>query len=218
MGKKGRDDIATVVAALTAEFPALEEERLSRYLGDIVEWNDRAALVSKQTTAAAIERLVRHSAQLLDFIRRYGILSRAAELPAVVDIGSGAGFPGIIWKLLEPDLSVTLVERNSKKATFLERTAVVLKLEGLEVVEADAVEAAFYDRFHSQFGVAVSVAVGAPAEVAPIAVGFLNDTGCYCTLRPHKDKRPQTIGNTLTLVATEERDYGRFCLYRKSIA
>jgi len=218
MRASNREDITSVVASLTAEFPALEEERLSRYLVDIVEWNDRAGLVSKQTTAAAIENLVRHSAQLLDFISRYGILSRAPELPAVVDIGSGAGFPGIIWKLLEPDLTVTLVERNSKKATFLERAAVVLKLEGLEVVEADAVEAAFYDRFHSQFGVAVSFAVGAPAEVAPKVVGFLNDTGCYCTLRPHKDKRPQTIGKTLTLVATEERDYGRFCLYRKSIA
>jgi 16S rRNA (guanine527-N7)-methyltransferase len=218
MGKKKRDDIASLVAALTAEIPALEPARLSRYLGDIAEWNDRAALVSKQTTTAALGRLVRQSAQLFDFISRYGILSRAAELPAVVDIGSGAGFPGIIWKLLEPDLSVTLVERNSKKATFLERTAVVLKLEGLEVVEADAVEAAFYDRYHSQFGVAVSVAVGAPAELAPMVVGFLNDTGCYCTVRPQRDKRPQTIGKTLSLVATEERDYGRFCLYRKSIA
>jgi 16S rRNA (guanine527-N7)-methyltransferase len=162
--------------------------------------------------------LVRQSAQLLDFIDRYDILSRSPELPTVVDIGSGAGFPGIIWKLLRPGLSVTLVERKSKKATFLERTAVVLKLEGLKVVEADAVEAAVDDRYHSQFGVAVAFAVGAPAEMAPMIVGFLNDSGCYCTVRPHKDKSPPTIGEMLTLVATEERDYGRFCLYRKSIA
>ena len=153
-------DIAYLVATLTAEFPALDSPKLTRYLDDIVEWNDRAALVSKRTIGSALGRLVRQSAQLLYFIKRYGILSPTPDKPTVIDVGSGAGFPGVVWKHLEPELPVTLLDRRSKKVTFLERTAVVLGLEGLEIVEADAAEAAASERFRHQFSIAVSFSVG----------------------------------------------------------
>jgi len=217
MKPKPPADIPSLVASLAADFPVLDKIQLSRYLGDIVDWNDRAGLVSKRTTTISLDRLVRQSVQLLEFITRYAVLPQQATPPSVVDIGSGAGFPGIVWKLVEPTLRVTLVERKPKKATFLERMVSVLGMDGVEVVEGDAVEVAHFDRFRGHFDAATSIAVGAPAAVAHFVEGFLCEGGCYCTMRPRREKRPaETAGKTLVLVATEEQQYGRFSLFRKS--
>jgi 16S rRNA (guanine527-N7)-methyltransferase len=212
-------DIPSLASSLAAEFPALDATQLSQYLGDIVEWNERASLVSKQTTAISLDRLVRQSAQLFEFITRYGVPARGGTPLRVVDIGSGAGFPGIVWKLLEPTLSVTLVERKQRKATFLERTIAVLKLAEVEVVERDAVEVGHFDRFHVHFDVAASFAVGPPEAAAPVVEAFLRAGGSYCTMRPRGERNvPGKIGEATTLIATEEREYGRFLLFRKSAA
>lgn len=216
MTESDRVDISSLVAVLTTEFPAFDSEKLSKYLRDIVEWNDRAGLVSKRSTGAALGRLVRQSAQSLDFIIRYNAFAPQAGAPKIVDVGTGAGFPGVIWKLLTPDMAVTLVERKSKKSTFLRRIAVVLELDGLEVLEADAAEVAANEHYRLQFDVAVSFAVGSPEKVAPLISGLLKENGCYCSLRPHREKNPPvSVGSALSLVATEHLEYGIFCLYRK---
>jgi 16S rRNA (guanine527-N7)-methyltransferase len=51
----------------------------------------------------------------------------------LADVGSGAGFPGIPLKLVEPALKVTLIESNAKKASFLSEVIRELKIEGVEV-------------------------------------------------------------------------------------
>jgi 16S rRNA (guanine527-N7)-methyltransferase len=136
----------------------------------------------------------------------------------VVDIGSGAGFPGLVWKLLAPELALTLVDRKRKKVTFLERTCVVLRLNDVEVVEGDAVEVSSYERFRGRFDVAVSLAVGTPAEVARFVEPFLRDGGCYCAVRPLEESaQAPDVGKTLSLSATKEAEHGRFFLFRKTV-
>ena len=49
----------------------------------------------------------------------------------MIDLGSGAGFPAVIIKILKPDLDVTLVESNGKKASFLKYAIHILKLTGI---------------------------------------------------------------------------------------
>jgi 16S rRNA (guanine527-N7)-methyltransferase len=52
----------------------------------------------------------------------------------MLDVGSGAGFPAVVIKLLIPDLRLSLVEANSKKVSFLKQVARLLKLDGIEVI------------------------------------------------------------------------------------
>jgi len=215
MVKHSQAEINSLATTLAAEFPSLPLESLARYIGDIVEWNDRIGLVSKRSTLLSLERLVRQSGQLYEFLQQQHVLSETGG-ESVVDIGTGAGFQGLVWKLMQPTLAVTLVERRQKKATFLQRTTVVLGLKGVEVVEGDAAEVATYEWLSQHFDVATSFAVAVPDAIARLVEPFVKPRGHYCTLRPREEiTLTDRIGRTLALAATAEYENGRFCLYRR---
>ncbi len=192
----------------------MNREVLEKYLGEIVRWNRALGLVSKRSTEASLKRLVRQSVGLWDFLAGECDRSRDIRPDRVVDIGSGAGFPGVIWKLLRPEITVVLVERREKKVLFLERVRTILQLEGIEIASGDAAELVERQTSYESFDVAVTMAVGGPA-IASTAERFLRGSGYYCTVRPKEEEIPDHIGSHLELAQTLTTDSGRFCLYRK---
>jgi 16S rRNA (guanine527-N7)-methyltransferase len=113
-------------------------EQFEAYYSTLVEWNERMNL----TAITGYEEVqVRH---FLDS------LTVAAALPAamreraarpgfsIVDVGTGAGFPGVPLKILWPHAHVTLTDSIGKKTAFLRELARVLNLEGVEVVTGRA--------------------------------------------------------------------------------
>lgn len=120
--------------------------RLRQHLAHLVRWNGAINLVAKSTLPDAWERHVVDSAQLVP-------LSPATPCHWV-DLGSGAGFPGLVVGVIlaetSPDTRVTLVESDRRKATFLRETARLLDLqisvlavraEALAPLSADVVSA-----------------------------------------------------------------------------
>jgi 16S rRNA (guanine527-N7)-methyltransferase len=213
------DKLSDLVGALASEFPQLDSGLLTRYLVDIVQWNERIGLVSRQSTIPSLGRLVRQSVYLYYFIRKSGLQRGDSGRVDVVDVGSGAGFPGLVWKLVAPELGVTLVERKRKKVTFLERACVVLRMQDVEVVEGDAAEISSWERYRGRFAVAVSLAVGPPKAVARCVEPFLRDGGYYCTVRPGTETAPaRAAGRTLVLQAAKETEHGQFQMFRKTTA
>ena len=89
--------------------------RLSTYVDLLVEWNERLNLVAPSTIPDVWRRHLLDSAQLAPLI--------PAETKAIFDLGSGAGFPGLVLALMladRPGLKVHLVESTQKKCRFLE--------------------------------------------------------------------------------------------------
>lgn len=84
---------------------------LKLYHDLLLKWQKAVNLVSPATIADAWNRHFEDSLQLLDLI--------PASARRLVDIGSGAGFPGLVLALARPDLEVHLVESDHKKGTFL---------------------------------------------------------------------------------------------------
>jgi 16S rRNA G527 N7-methylase RsmG len=111
------------------------------------------------------------------------------------------------------------VERKQRKATFLQRSVVVLGLKGVEVVHGDASEVAKYERFQRQLDIVVSFAVAGPDEMGRLAEPFLKPGGHYCAMRPRNETaQPSRIGRFLSLEGIFDRQYGRFCVYRRDAA
>jgi 16S rRNA (guanine527-N7)-methyltransferase len=104
--------------------PALAAPLL-RYLGELVLWNKTYNLTSVRDPA---EMVTRH------------LLDSLVVLPHVegrtIDVGSGAGLPGIPLALARPALPVTLLDSNGKKARFLRHAQRTLPLGNVDVVEA----------------------------------------------------------------------------------
>ena len=102
---------------------------VSRETGDGLEalvstlerWQKAINLVSRTTMGDVWRRHVLDSAQLKPLI--------PAEAKTLVDLGSGAGFPGLVVAALRPDLEVTLIESDARKAAFLGEAARRMTLE-----------------------------------------------------------------------------------------
>ncbi len=92
------------------------------------------------------------------------LLDHLGDARTVVDVGSGGGLPGLPLKIMRPELRVTLIEADGRKAAFLVRACAELGLKDVEVVALRAEDAGRDDRCREAFDAAVARAV-APMPV-----------------------------------------------------
>lgn len=97
--------------------------RLLRYIELIAKWNSTHNLTSVRNPESMITRHMLDSLVILPHVSG----------PGIVDVGSGAGFPGIPVALARPEWQVTLVESNQKKAAFLLQAVLELGLPNISV-------------------------------------------------------------------------------------
>jgi 16S rRNA (guanine527-N7)-methyltransferase len=87
------------------------------------------------------------------------LLDHVGDATSVVDVGSGAGLPGLPLKLARPELEITLLEADQAKAAFLVQACARLGLEGVEVVPMRAEDAGHDARYRERFDLAVARAL-----------------------------------------------------------
>jgi 16S rRNA (guanine527-N7)-methyltransferase len=104
-------------------------ELISTYLDLLARWNRRINLTAIRDREAI---LTRHFGESL-FAARHFLPDPLAAL-SVTDVGSGAGFPGMPLKIWAPQIRLTLIESNGKKATFLNEAIRTLNLSHVNVL------------------------------------------------------------------------------------
>ena len=150
------------------------------------------------------------SLELLALVRTGGV-----ETPMrCVDVGSGGGFPGVVWSLAEPDWQFLLVERRTGHAAFLQATVVRMSLQHVEVFAGPVEEALHQPRFEGAFDVAVAMAVAPPGEIGPRLEGLLTRGGRFYGTVPAGATLPARVGKTLDLQGDTVGDYGNYAAYR----
>lgn len=119
------------LAALRLDLPAAVRAQLLRYLDEMARWNTAYNLTAIRTPS---EMVTRH---LLDSLALLPLLRERPGFPALrlLDVGSGAGLPGIPLAIAEPRLAVTVLDSNGKKARFLRHVVRTLGLANVEVAE-----------------------------------------------------------------------------------
>ena len=96
------------------------------YLEELKLWNAKTNLTGLKTDRDIV---IKH------FLDSLAVLPFLDGADSLVDLGSGAGFPGLVLKLARPHLALTLVEARQKKAAFLEYLVSRFRLTGVEVVQ-----------------------------------------------------------------------------------
>lgn len=105
-------------------------DAIGKYVGSLIQWNKKISLTSVEDPAEIVRLHFGESFFASTFISiRYGRLA---------DVGSGAGFPGIPIKMLAPELDVSLIESNAKKAAFLSEIVRKLDLRPVQVLNIRA--------------------------------------------------------------------------------
>jgi 16S rRNA (guanine527-N7)-methyltransferase len=129
-------DAAAVLREGLAQLGIARAERaqtmLEKYIAEVERWNPRFGLVKYDGRR---ELIVKH---VLDSLSAWTVLRDAASgSGTVLDVGSGAGFPGIPLAIAIPDIAFTLLERMSRRAAFLETCALLLGLARVKVSQGD---------------------------------------------------------------------------------
>lgn len=170
------EKLAQGIAALRLELSAEAQQRLLDYLALVRKWNK----VYNLTAVREEEKMLSH--HLLDSL---AVVPHVCA-PRMVDVGSGAGLPGIPLALALPHSRITLLEASHKKATFLRQALIELGLANAEVVCERA------EAWHPQdaFDVVISRAFSGLPEFAATAGHLCAKGGMMAAMKgvyPHEE-------------------------------
>lgn len=101
----------------------------------------------------------------------------------LVDVGTGAGFPGLVLKILEPSLSLTLVDSLGKRVAWLERVCEALSLDGVQCLHARAEELALEPGFRDAFDVSTSRAVASFPLLCELCLPYVRPGGVFLAMK-----------------------------------
>lgn len=155
-----RDLLVRGGAQLGLAMDAAGVERLLVYLAELMKWSRRVNLIARDTPETQVVET-----HFLDSLTLLPFLDGAGEVH-LLDVGSGAGFPGLALACVRPDARFTLCEPRQKRVSFLRHVVRTLGLANVEVV-AERVEAHLAD-WPGRFTHITSRAVAEPAAFLPL--------------------------------------------------
>jgi len=184
----------------------VQRERFRKLTQLLLEWNERLSLTSiTEPERIAVEHYLDSIAPLA--------FNLIAEGMAVVDVGTGAGFPGLPLAIMAPHASFTLVDATRKKVAYLQTVCSELGLTNVEVVWARAEELAKDRAFREGFDVAVARALGALDIVWECTLPFVKVGGLSIAYKGARVDEELEIGRqTAPLVGGELKAVHKFKL------
>lgn len=156
-----------------------ETSRFSKYLELLLKWQKTVRLVGQTSPGWIVENLFLDS---LLFLR-----ALPGSFASLLDLGAGAGLPGIPIAIVRPETALVLIEARHRRASFLSTAVRELGFSSVEVVHARAEDV--IDRFSSRFDAVVMRCVGKTEALIPLATRFAHHAGCVVVSGP--PSRPQ---------------------------
>ena len=144
------------------------------YMSMLLEWNNKFNLTA---ITGPREIILKHFADCLSIVPYIG----AGE--SIIDIGAGAGFPGIPLKIAMPDIRVTLLDALNKRVGFLNAVTEVLGLEDIHAVHMRAEDAARLESYRENYDIAVARAVASLPTLAEYALPFVRIGGRFIAMK-----------------------------------
>lgn len=153
----------------------LNEEQIEKfytYMNLLIEWNEKINL----TAIVKPEEII-----LKHFVDCLTIVNYIEDNSKLIDMGTGAGFPGVPIKIYRNDLKIVLVDSLNKRLNFLNEVIDNLKLDNIETIHARAEELGKNKKYREQFDIATSRAVANLATLSEYLLPLVKVGGkCIC--------------------------------------
>ena len=124
------------------------------------------------------EVIVKHFLDSLALVKVVGKEKLASGIN-IIDVGTGAGFPGIPLKIAFPDINITLLDSLNKRINFLKEVSLELKLENVEFIHGRSEDFGRNPQYREKFDICVSRAVANLATLSEFCVPFVKQGGYF---------------------------------------
>lgn len=172
------------------ELTPVQTAQFVRYVREVARWSRVVNLTGIQNETGMIRSLLVTSAL-------WPLPAWESGAVSLLDVGSGAGIPGIPLKVLHPEWELTLLDRSRRKGNFLKYVAGLMKLQGLEVVSADLREASHRETWRGHFSGVVSRAAVKLPRLVPACLPLLRPGGILVTQKGEGvEKEIEEVGHS----------------------
>lgn len=172
----------------------------------VIEWNQKMNLTS---ITEPEEFAVKH---IIDSLSSLDPL-RFSENASLIDVGTGAGFPGIPLKIMRPDLRLLLVDSLNKRVGFLRETAALLNFSDTEAIHGRAEELARDKKYREKFTLATARAVARLNVLCELCVPFVKPGGYFIAMKGAQyQEEISEAEKALAVLACDIQEARRVCL------
>ena len=179
------------------------------YMELLIEWNEKINL----TTIIEPEEII-----LKHFIDSLTIYKYIEKDNKVVDVGTGAGFPGIPLKIANPELKITLVDSLNKRLNFLQDVIDKLQLKNVEIIHARAEEFGQNKKFREKFDIATSRAVANLSTLSEYLIPLVKLNGkCICMKAGDADQEIEEAKKAINVLGGTIKEVENFMLPQSDI-
>ena len=151
-------------------------EQFEIYAKLLKEWNEKINLTAITEDS---EIFLKH---FLDSISIYSI-DEIHNCKKVIDVGTGAGFPGLPMKIVKPEISLTLLDPLNKRLVFLENVINDIGLKDIKLVHGRAEDVSRETKYRDKFDLSVTRAVSSLPIVAEYCLPYVRKNGIFAALK-----------------------------------
>lgn len=168
-------------------------EQFENYAQILKEWNQKINLTAITEDS---EIAVKHFIDSI-FVLKYLKISQQSK---IIDIGTGAGFPGIPLKIMLPDIQLTLLDSLNKRLIFLEEVCKTLSFQ-TELLHARAEEASQNLQYREKYDFAFSRAVANLPALCEYCIPYVKVNGLFISMKgPEGEKEAENSQNSISLL------------------
>jgi 16S rRNA (guanine527-N7)-methyltransferase len=165
-----------------------QADMMAVHAEELIRWNKKINLT---TITNPVDVAVKH------FVDSIAPSLRIDREASIIDIGSGGGFPGIPLKVIQPGLTVTLVDSSRKKVNFLKQVIRILDMDHINAIHGRIEELAEDSFFQGEFDVAISRAFSNLSRFVNLATPLLKKDGKIIAMKSkNTDTELRSFGNT----------------------
>lgn len=181
------------------EVNARQLEQFELYYKLLCEWNEKINLT-------AITQ--KDEVYLKHFIDSAVCLCHHDIVGKVIDVGTGAGFPGLVLKILKPEIKLTLLDSLNKRIDFLRNVGETLGFSDIEYVHSRAEDAGKDKKYREQFDFTVARAVANLSTLSEYCLPFVKVGGYFLSMKgPDATEEIETAKTALNKLGGELMDY-----------
>ena len=150
-------------------------QQFNDYFNILIEWNSFMNLTS---ITDKNEVMIKHFLDSIYLSKFYDYSNKS-----LIDVGTGAGFPGIPLKIFNPSVSVTLLDSLNKRVKFLNTVIDALSLEDICAIHSRAEDCAHDINYREKYDIAVSRAVANLSVLSEYCIPFVKKGGCFISYK-----------------------------------